>query len=630
MTRRARSDEAILDAAIARRDSGKPWRFRDAERLAKQATARAARAASIRASRDLWGIAEGDRDFHSVYTPLERWPSAVEHEFWRHECVEHFWPFFLHAWGTLHGPHARDWWIDRQEVAEPLAWWLEQQARTWLASRAEHKKLIHHIAVIVTREFGKTTMLQAWFLWLHLQDPNLSTYIGGEKESLASDSLLAIRAVLGGSDRHAQFAKMYGDWLGSEGIQRRESITHNVRSTTTRRDPSFGVWGVESGLTGRHPDAAALDDPNTYERQQAQGNWFDIVTLHCASLTPVIRVDGLFALWGTPYADNDHLAKTLRRDGIASITGLPMHDFTPRANGAWHVFHFPGRTRSGRPTVPNVWSEARMNAFELENPDRYAAQVLLRPEISERNPLTLEQIQDCMVDEKDIPMNFLRYTLHFDTAFKDSFRRDGDESVFVVWGHMRDGSGEVVYIEGHGSSLWRGEEFYREVVRLLQRYRRMGRKIVAITDEVSPGKRQTGRMMLESQCNGAGISRPGEWIEIARGGKKKLEQRIIPAATMWADGYVKLVRTAPGLDKLVAQMSRIGRSDLDDWADASADVFNPSVYRRQRRADRPDESVPAWLASPQDVILKGAAHDEALRRQYDSWVRRDEMDYEPV
>ena len=583
---------------------------------ARKLAARAARAAE----NELWGLPRElvPRDDRTTQSTLGRWALADEHAFYRAECAAHFWPFFLHAWGTLHGPHARDWWIDRQEVAEPLAHWLDDQARVWLASRAKHEKKIHHIAIIVTREFGKTTMLQAWLLWLHLQDPNLSTYIGGEKDSLASDSLMAIRGVLAGSDRHAQFAT------------RRESLTHNVRTTTTRRDPSFGVWGVESGLTGRHPDVAALDDPNTYERVAAQANWYDLVTLHCASLAPVIRADGLFALWGTPYHDKDHLNKTLQRDGIATLTGFPMSNHAPRERGVWHVFHFPGRTRAGKPTVPNVWSEARMEKFERENVERYAAQVLLRPELSERVPLTAEQVEDCLVSEADVPMNMLRFTLHFDTAFKDELRRDGDESVFEVWGHFRDGSGEVCYIEGHGSSLWRSEEFYRQVVLLLQRYRRMGRKIVAITDEVSPGKRQIGRTLLEAFCHGAGITRPGMWVEIPRGGTKKLEQRIIPASTLWADGYVKLLRQAPGLDKLMYQMSHIRRSETDDWADAAADVFHPAIYRRISKASPQAEALPAWLASPQDVILKGQQRDDELRREYDAWVNRNEPDYEPV
>lgn len=569
-------------------------------------------------------------DALNLRPPKSLWRRSDEYEFWRHECRDSFWAFFLNAWGTLHGPHARDWWVDRAEIAYPLASWLDYQAKEWLASRARHDKTIRHIAVIVTREFGKTTLMQAWLLWLHLLDVNLSTYIGGEKEEVAIEVLKGIRAVLTGEDRHAQFTQLYGSWTGDRAVIRRAALTHDRRTTVTRKEPSFGVWGVETGLTGRHPDVCALDDPNTYERAASQQNWYQFVNLHCASLAPVIRGDGLFALFGTPYSEADHIHQSLKRDGLASLTGLPMSDFAPTRDGIWHVFHFPGRDMHQRPTVPNVWSESRMNKFERENPDRYAAQILLRPEISEHNPLTLEQIRDCYVAESDIPFNLLRYTLHFDTAFRAPNRQhSNDETVYQVWGHWRDGSGDVVFIEGYGSNLWRGEDFYQSVIHLIQRYKRLGRKIVAVTDESGWGKAGAPRLIFESFCHGAGLIAP-PFYELSRGGKKKLEQRIIPAASLWADGHVKLIRTAPGLDRLVEQMSRIGRSAHDDWADCAADVFNPQFYNRQRNLGQ-QETVPPWISSPQDVILKdGGGGADTLRQLYDAWMTRDDSDIEVV
>src|SRR5439155_946543 len=315
---------------------------------------------------------------------------VLELDLLRAVCRSHFWPFFMHAWGTMHGPHARDWWIDRAEIAEPLAAWFETQIHEWQQARAAHKKTQRHLMVIVAREFGKTTLItQAGLLWLHLQDPDLSCFIGSEKVELAAGMLSAIRAVLTGTDKHAQWTRLYGDWIASDGIARKTAIVHTHRSTTTRKEPSFGVWGVETGLTGSHPDVLCLDDPNTYERAAADVGWYERVVQHCASLTPVVRADGLVIYVGTPYSDADHLHKTLKRDGIATLTGMPMVDFRPRADGRWHVFHLPGRDARGAPTVPNVWSEQRMQEFEHENTDKYSAQILLRPDVSEHNPLTL-------------------------------------------------------------------------------------------------------------------------------------------------------------------------------------------------------------------------------------------------
>src|SRR5437667_455598 len=100
-----RSDVEQIDLAIEHKASGRGWRFRDAQRCARLAIARTARTARRKADRDLWGIADGDEKLRKGVCALDDWPAAIEHEFWRHECVEHFWPFFLHAWGTLHGPH---------------------------------------------------------------------------------------------------------------------------------------------------------------------------------------------------------------------------------------------------------------------------------------------------------------------------------------------------------------------------------------------------------------------------------------------------------------------------------------------------------------------------------------------
>ena len=63
------------------------------------------------------------------------WSAEDEWEFLRIQCRDRFWPFFLHAWGTLYGPHAEDWLSKRAPISELMANWYEHQIREWLASR---------------------------------------------------------------------------------------------------------------------------------------------------------------------------------------------------------------------------------------------------------------------------------------------------------------------------------------------------------------------------------------------------------------------------------------------------------------------------------------------------------------
>lgn len=602
---------------------------RDPNRSDIQDMARDARrvedgAAEVARKRKRWEL-EGFEYKHTRPVNLHRWDEWVQRDefnLWRFACRDHFWPFFMHGWGVMHGPHAESWMKDRAEIGQVMADWFEEQVRAWEESRAKGEKKQRRIMVIVAREFGKTTMFtQAGSAWTMLQNPDLSIYIGSDKGENAVGILDPVKAVLSGRDRHAKWVEMYGNWEGDDGTWRRDYVNHAFR-TVSNRAASFGTWGVETGLTGFHPDMIILDDPNNYDKMAAQSDWLEFVNRSQAGLTPVLKADGLLMLVGTPYGDNDNLRTSLKRDGIASLTGFPMVDFGVRDDGMWHVLHIPGRDSLGKPTVPNVWSEERMVAYEKENPDHYAAQILLRPEISEHVPLTSEQVRDCLVDTKDIPLKMLRLTMHFDTAFKDLERkRKGDESVFQVWGHARDGSGDVFFIEGHSSHIWRGEDFYNEVVLLLQRYRAKGLKIVLVTDEQSAGKQGAGRILLESFCNAKGIAAPA-MVEISRGGKKKLEQRIIPAATYWADGHVKLSRDGAGVNRLMEQMSRLSPNmPHDDWADAGADVFHPLVYNRMHRIAAQQQQKPEEL--PQDYLLKA-------RASYDRFYGETITDYEPI
>jgi hypothetical protein len=183
----------------------------------------------------------------------------------------------------------------------------------------------------------------------------------------------------------------------------------------------------------------------------------------------------------------------------------------------------------------------------------------------------------------------LRYAITCDTAFRFGERRvSKDETVFIVHGYAKDGSGDVYVVEVHGSPAWRAEDFAHRLVSKVQQYRRQGRRVFAITDERTPGgKNEAWRLALQSFFNDAGEPMP-MFYEIDRWQGPKKTRRMHDAATFWVDGHVKVVEGAPGVDKLMDQMAKIGQYMInnklkDDYADAHADAFRAELYVPMRR-----------------------------------------------
>ena len=87
------------------------------------------------------------------------------------------------------------------------------------------------------------------------------------------------------------------------------------------------------------------------------------------------------------------------------------------------------------------------------------------------------------------------------------------------------------------------------------------------------------------------------------------------AAGYWAGGYVRLANNAPGLNKLIWQMARIGVSDKDDFADCASDVFHPEIYRIFRTEGR--EAAPLVQRPTDKYLQTGQLSREALLDFYD-------------
>lgn len=540
-------------------------------------------------------------------------------------CRGSFWMFLRYAFGLAENPKMRRWLYT--PLHKPLCDWLQWHGEEWLERRAKGIDGQTYLMVLVPRNFGKTTVVtRAWNIWLHLRDPDLSTYIGSENLERAIKFFKPMRSVIDGSDPYALFTWLYGDWYNRERPWATDQLVHAARKAVSRTDPSMAVWGVESGLTGAHPDVLLLDDPTSYDKMAASSNWLNIVNDHIDSLIPVLNSDGMLVFVGTRYHDGDHLGRAIREDGIASYEGMPIPGGPVKDTGQWHAFFLAARDRAGNPTFPKVWSDARLKRYERQNNAHYWAQMMNEPSESQYNPLTRAKIEKLITDKE--PPETLRHTLHLDCAFhKPDHQRRGDESVLEVWGHERSGSGQVWFIEGTSSNLWREEDFLARVVFLVQRYEAKGRRISLMTDEQETGGHEGAwENRLRTAFADAKVRMPR--LLILKRGITKKERRHIHAASFWAEGYVHLPKNAPGLTKLIDQMSSIGASAHDDWADCAADVFAEDVYVPMRREGK--DPQPETPTRPEDPYLRPTMTDAEAIALYDREHGELWSPYEPI
>jgi hypothetical protein len=129
-------------------------------------------------------------------------------------------------------------------------------------------------------------------------------------------------------------------------------------------------------------------------------------------------------------------------------------------------------------------------------------------------------------------------------------------------------------------------------VSLVQRYRRQGRRIVGITNDLPmAGMKNLWHTNLLNRFRDVNCPMPVHY-EIQRGPTTKI-QRIAATVPFWVDGHVKVREGASGVGRLFAQMEKIGEMQMtseggrrnkrkDDWIDAFADAFNEKLYHPMR------------------------------------------------
>lgn len=528
-----------------------------------------------------------------------------------------------------------------QSFHRPLCDWLQGHILDWHSNLLQGIQVRKKLLVMSPRFSGKTWVCtKGGTAWLLLFAPNLSAMIGSETIDKAIEWMQPVAKILAGDSPYARWVWLYGNWYDKDRPWMKGKIVHAWRNNLATTEPSLGTWAVDTGITGLHPMVGWLDDPLSEAKMRITGNWLATVVREVGRLRPAFRPNSFFGVALTRKHAKDVPGKYLTDEGIKSWSGHPTDDRAFREliaecakgnrSAEWDVWFWQARDPITRQSTLPLQSTTELDNHEASNPRDFASEMQNSPASGDQMPLDETQIEECMIEKEHLPKG-MSYSIHCDTAFLPSRQRGnvdpkdaGDESVIEVWGHDPRGNGLVYFIEGYGSKVWRADEFTNELIRIIQRYKADHKRILIMTDEQETGgKAGSWKLHLTNACHHVGLVMP-KFEYIKRGARLNDKTlRITEAAAMWAEGRVRLVNTAPGLNRLTDQMLKIGFSANDDWADAAADVFNPLVYRPQllRRAMADKDDAPI---QPGDEILLGAKprSDQALENAYDIHVRK--------
>lgn len=546
------------------------------------------------------------------------WPLDAEREFWADVCTpgrhEHsFWWFVNIAlgWKARCEEKGQLRWMSK-EVHEPWLDWMQHKTEEWWARR-ENPKLDperKQIIICVPRFFGKSNSItKALPLWIHLREPNLTCYLGSEVHPKAKAFLGPMQRIMEGNDPYSWFAWFYGVYYNPDRDWNKEECVTAARVSTGLTEPTIGTFGVETGLTSKHPLLCIYDDPVSAEKLKEGGSWLRTVLASMDSIYPALRSDSMFILIGTRYEDADPIGTSIATEGVKEWAGHPpLEKIKP---GKWEVYFLQARDRldtrnypEGEPILPKVASHAFLKDYAARNAQDESSQMMNDPSHGEHVELTKEQVDALRIprpklDEPQYPISYA--TIHIDTAFKDEERRKkGDYSSIIVWLHDLRPTGRV-YLHFVWQDRVRSEQFDNKLIEVFADLRRRNYRVRALTDEAEMGgKRGVYKQHLEQVITGAGFRLP-EIYQFNRSGTKK-DMRIREAAGYWIDDYVRIFDDCPFFEEMKWQMTRIGRSQFDDLADPAADVFRPEIWVGRTHYDR-DEQPPTPV-QPGDDVLK--------------------------
>lgn len=560
---------------------------------------------------------------------LPPWPTDEEKDFWRHRCLPlqphaYFWfariPLGIDRYLQLPGKQ-KTWF--RTDLHLPICDALQAAADEWLRNRTlptptDRQKL----AFCIHRNTGKTVLgTKGLNAYLQLHDPNITATIGSETQPKASKFLRTLRALWEGSDATSQWVPLYGDWSPTDPTSPWNSneLTHRYKTTTSESEPSIGTFSVGGGITGYHPDALFYDDPLSEEKIKAEENWVQAANDSYDSVLNAVQASGFVALIGTRYRENDPMGTALSTEHVKTWVGMPniWPTVSLTEDGRWTCIFYQARHADGTPSTPHIWSAQELTAMEQKNYRFYATQMMNDPASVADSPLTDAYLTS--LELTDLPENpGYTATLHVDTAFKDDTRKkSGDETTLLAFLHANDKTGQVIFDQGYGSPRWRSSDFLTQLIRTLKDYKTRRIRIKAITDEQLPGGKTGPFWELARQtARQHGLILPPVKV-ITRQGTTK-ERRIREAESYWLAGYAKVRHGAPGWPHYKAQLLRWSVMAHDDWVDAGADVFHPTVWTRPRTPPSPDAAPPQ--RQPQDAYLLSGGQHNPFQQQPGAYI----------
>jgi hypothetical protein len=590
---------------------------------------------NLDAERDLWAAICAPNRWHDTTDQVATHPDSL-------------WWFVRIAWGAewFFRSGERRWLTER--VHRPYLKWLQGLRLEWVRRRREGRGVRFNIATIIPRGFGKTvTSTKAAPLWVHLDNPDMSSLLCSEVRDKAADFLSSIKKVMTGEDTNSWFVWLYGQWRHPERDWLKNSCVHAYRRAVGLSEPSFDTSGVDTGMTGYHPAECLWDDPLSANKLREGGAWLPAVHTAFGATFPALQTDGWLQMTLTRYLDDDIAGRALKEEGVCEWSGMEPPNMTyfekiERGKGVWHVYFLQVEDQDGIPILPEVMDTAEIAWRRKRDPADFARQYMNDPGAGEQNPLTQEQLDAMRMDRaklrSDLPIAYA--TIHLDTAFKseDTISK-GDESVIVTFLHDARPNGMVYFDSAHGSNEWRDEQFMDELVKVLLDLRRRHIWVKCITDEQEVGgKRGLFRNHLIATIRGAGLQLPSI-IQFVRQGTQK-NKRIRTAAGFWADGFVRLLvpktddgqwqdAAVPGFRKLVSQMLRIDVATHCDYSDAAADVWSEGVWRKpsfDNYLTSPDVGMPIYQAGDDALKTFGKPlSEEQVRTLYDDLFASDDL-----
>jgi hypothetical protein len=574
---------------------------------------------------------------------LKEWPLEAEREFWRDACApgtspDSLWWFVRIAWGA-------EWYFRKtgkarwltSRVHKPFLRWLSKHImewREWVRTGKQQRKIL---LVLLPRDVGKTVLgTKCAMLWMHLFDPNMTTYIGSETHDKAKSFLGATKGVITGEDDdYAWFPWLYGNWRSTLRTWSDKEIRHAYRRAMSIGEPSIGTFGLDMGITGMHPMAVGFDDPNSAETLTEK-------TLHDAreaydSVMYALNKGGFFLGSMTRYANNDCPGHIMRNGGIASWEGIPnpdKHELAVSPDGLVHVYFLQGRDTSnktdehpkGVPVFPEVYSREDMDRRELADPVNFASQIQNTPSLGEHMPLEYAQLERLTISRDDLPaIDFA--TVHLDTAFKDEERMlKGDWNVILGALHSLADDGKVFIDRIIRKVLARPEQYISLLCGYLMSLRSRGYRIKAITDEMEAGGKQgTFKQLLQVSLAMAGFRiGPDSIILFNRRTAKAV--RLRKAAAYWVEGYARIIKGIEHEDRLKFELVNLEKGDHDDIVDAAADIWQPEIWKKPQRSS--PETSGEMLIQPGDEVLRPGVMQElrlygsALEERISQYSRR--------